>query len=122
MRGAAAPIDGRGAWFLVKMKQTPNLVGVVWATKRWKTVERDAVGQPTRQVAEIAFEREGWPPGKWRVFAVRTNERLSGNQSCLWNDLDFSVHVYATNDHAHDATSWRGATTIAPASRRSSPS
>lgn len=96
-------IDDRGAWFLVKMKQTPNLVGAVWATKHWKTVERDAFDKPTRQVAEIAFEREGWPPGKWRVFAVRTNERLSGKQACLWKDLDFSVHVYATNDWAHDA-------------------
>ncbi len=96
-------IDGKGAWFLVKMKQTPNLVGAVWATKRWTTVDRDALGKPTRQVAEIDFEREGWPPGQWRVFAVRTNERRSGNQSCLWQDLDFSVHVFATNDHAHDA-------------------
>ncbi len=96
-------IDNRGAWFLVKMKQTPNLVGAIWATKSWKTVDRDAMGNPTRQVAEIAFEREGWPPGKWRVFAVRTNVRHSGNQSCLWEDLDFSVHVFATNDRAHDA-------------------
>jgi hypothetical protein len=96
-------IDGKGAWFLVKMKQTPNLVGAVWATTKWTTVERDAMGLPTRQVAEIKFEREGWPPGKWRVFAVRTNERKSGNQSCLWEDLDFSVHVFATNDHAHGA-------------------
>ena len=96
-------IDGRGAWFLVKMKQTPNLVGAVWATKRWITVDRDAFGEPTRQVAEVDFEREDWPPGKWRVFAVRTNVRHSGNQSCLWKDLDFSVHVYATNDRAHDA-------------------
>jgi hypothetical protein len=96
-------IDGKGAWFLVKMKQTPNLVGAVWAAKSWTTVDRDALGQPTRQVAEISFEREGWPPGQWRVFAVRTNERRSGNQSCLWDDLDFSVHVFATNDKAHDA-------------------
>ena len=96
-------IDNKGAWFLVKMKQTANLVGAVWATKRWITVDRDALGEPTRQVAEIDFEREGWPPGKWRVFAVRTNERLSGKQSCLWEGLDFSVHVFATNDHGHDA-------------------
>jgi hypothetical protein len=96
-------IDDRGAWFLVKMKQTPNLVGAVWATKRWITVDRDAFGEPTRQVAEIEFERADWPPGKWRVFAVRTNVRHSGNQSCLWKDLDFSVHVFATNDHVHDA-------------------
>jgi hypothetical protein len=96
-------IDDKGAWFLVKLKQTPNLVGAVWATTQWKTVDRDAFGNPTRQVAEIAFERDGWPPGKWRVFAVRTNERLSGKQSCLWEDLDFSVHVFVTNDHVHDA-------------------
>jgi hypothetical protein len=96
-------VDDKGAWFLVKMKQTPNLVGAVWATTGWKTVEYDAFGQPTRQVAEIDFAREGWPPGRWRVFAVRTNERRSGNQSCLWKDLDFSVHVFATNDFAHDA-------------------
>jgi hypothetical protein len=96
-------IDDRGAWFLVKMKQTRNLVGAVWATQRWITVDRDAFGKPTRQVAEIAFEREDWPPGKWRVFAVRTNVRHSGNQSCLWEDLDFSVHVFATNDFVHDA-------------------
>lgn len=85
------------------MKQTANLIGAVWATKQWTTVERDAMGKPTRQVAEIAFQREGWPPGRWRVFAVRTNERLSGNQSCLWEDADYSVHVFATNDRAHDA-------------------
>ncbi len=96
-------IDAKGAWFLVKMKQTPNLVGAVWATKRWVTVEHDALGKPTRQVAEIDFERDDWPPGQWRVFAMRTNERLSGAQGGLWDDLDFSVHVYATNDTVHDA-------------------
>jgi len=39
-------IDAKGAWFLVKMKQTPNLVGAVWATKRWITVDHDALGKP----------------------------------------------------------------------------
>jgi hypothetical protein len=96
-------IDERGAWFLVKLRQTPNLIGAVWGTKTWKTVDRDAMGEPTRQVAELDFEREGWPPGKWRVFAVRTNERLSGKQTCLWKGSDMSVHVYATNDRVHDA-------------------
>jgi hypothetical protein len=96
-------IDERGAWFLTKLKQTPDLLGAVWATSNWKTVDRDALGQPTRQVAEIDFERAVWPQGKWRVFAVRTNERLSGKQTCLWKDSDMSVHVYATNDTVHDA-------------------
>ena len=34
---------------------------------------------------------------------MRTNERLCGAQVGLWNDLDFSVHVYATNEAVHDA-------------------
>ena len=34
LRGdCCAPSTSKGAWFLVKMKQTPNLVGAVWATK-----------------------------------------------------------------------------------------
>lgn len=95
-------IDRKGAWFLVKLKWTPNLLGAVWATRHWKTVDRDAMGQPTRQVAEIEFLRDGWSPN-WRVFAVRSRERRSGHQTGLWEDLDYSVHFYVTNDHAHDA-------------------
>jgi len=62
-------------------------------------VDRDAFGKPTRQVAEIDFRRDDWPTEKrWRVFAVRTNERESGKQVQLWDHLDFSMHVYVTND------------------------
>ena len=93
-------IDESKAYFLVKAKLTPNLVSaVLWKATAWKTVDRDACNRPTRQVAEIAFEREGWPAGKYRVFAVRTNERDSGRQVQLWDGLDYSVHVYVTNDH-----------------------
>lgn len=95
-------IARKGAWFLVKLKWTPNLVGAVWATEHWKTVERDALGDPVQQVAEIDFRREGWP-SDWRVFAVRSRERRSGHQTGLWEDLDYSVHFYATNDHVHAA-------------------
>lgn len=92
-------VDESLAYFLIKAKQTPNLVSaVLWKTTAWKTVDRDAFGRPTRQVAEIPFEREDWPKGKYRVFAVRTNERDSGKQVQLWSDLDFSVAVYVTND------------------------
>lgn len=95
-------IDRKGAWFLVKLKWTPNLVGAVWAHPRWTTVDRDALGTPSVQVAEICFAREDWPAG-WRVFAVRSRERRSGHQTGLWEDLDYSVHFYATNDCVHDA-------------------
>ncbi|MBX3187647.1 MAG: IS1380 family transposase [Labilithrix sp.] len=92
-------IDDAKDYFLVKAKLTPNLLSaVIWQTPSWDTVDRDALDRPTRQVAEIPFEREDWPQGKYRVFAVRTNERDSGRQVELWQDLDFSVHVYITND------------------------
>lgn len=92
-------VDESMAYFLIKAKLTPNLVSaVLWKTTAWKTVDRDAFDRPTRQVAEIPFERDDWPKGKYRVFAVRTNERDSGKQVQLWSELDYSVHVYVTND------------------------
>lgn len=96
-------VERAKAYFLVKMKQTSNVIGAVCKTTRWRTVARDAFDKPTRQVAEIDFRREDWPKeGRWRVFAVRTNERESGKQVQLWDDLDFSVHVYVTNDWTRD--------------------
>ena len=96
-------VDESLAYFVIKAKQTPNLVSaVLWKSTAWKTVERDAFDRPTRQVAEIPFEREDWPEGKYRVFAVRTNERDSGKQVQLWSELDFSVSVYVTNDKERD--------------------
>jgi hypothetical protein len=96
-------VDESLAYFLIKAKLTSNLVSaVLWKTTTWKTVDRDAFGRPTRQVAEIPFERDDWPKGKYRVFAVRTNERDSGKQVQLWSDLDYSVHVYVTNDWDRD--------------------
>lgn len=95
-------IERKGAWFLTKLKWTPNLVGAVWATTHWTTVDRDALGMPTQQVAEIDFRRTDWPSG-WRVFAVRSRERRSGHQTGLWEDLDYSVQFFVTNDHVHSA-------------------
>ena len=95
-------IDEKGAYFVIKMRQTFALQWAVRETKRWHTVERDADGNPSRQVAEIDFAREDWPKGRYRVFAMRTNERLSGKQTELWADNDLSVHVYVTNDRDRD--------------------
>jgi hypothetical protein len=63
------------AFFVIKLKLTANLVGGVWATKRWRTVERDALGKPSRQVALVHFKRDDWPDAQYRVFAVRSTER-----------------------------------------------
>jgi hypothetical protein len=95
-------IHGRGAFFVVKAKQTANLLGAAMQVKRWHTVDFDAAGQPSRQAAEIDFQRDDWPPGKYRVIAIRTNERDSGRQVFLWEDLDLSVQFYVTNDLVRD--------------------
>lgn len=95
-------VDHCGAYFVVKAKQTSNLVTAIQRTKRWRTTDRDAFGKPTRQVAVVDFAREDWPADRYRVFAVRTTERLSGKQVCLWDDLEHSVHVYVTNDTTRD--------------------
>jgi hypothetical protein len=95
-------VDANGAFFLVKARKTAALIAAIASPEtRWTTVDRDADGKPSRQVAEIAFQREDWPAEhgrRYRVFAVRTNERHSGEQVCLWPDNDLSVSVYITND------------------------
>ena len=92
-------IDDAKAYFVVKARQTPSLIAaVLWNDVAWKTVDRDAFGKPTRQVAEIDFSRAEWPETKYRVFAMRTTERDSGKQVCLWSDLEHSVQLYITND------------------------
>jgi hypothetical protein len=97
-------IHRRKCFFVVKAKQTPNLLGAAMQTTRWHTVDIDADGKPSRQAAEIDFQRDDWPSGDdhYRVLAVRTNERDSGRQVCLWDGLDLSVQFYVTNDHDRD--------------------
>lgn len=95
-------IHARGAFFVVKAKQTANLLGAAMQVKRWHTLDVDASGNPSRQAAEIDFQREDWPPGQYRVIAVRTNERDSGRQVFLWDDLDLSIQFYVTNDFVRE--------------------
>jgi hypothetical protein len=77
LRGA---IHGRKAFFVVKAKQTPNLLGAAMQVNHWHTVDIDADGKPSRRAAQIDFQREDWPSGCYRVIAIRTNERDSGRQ------------------------------------------
>lgn len=94
-------INARKCLFVVKAKQTSNLLAAAMQTTRWQTVDVDADGKPSRQAAEIDFKRDDWPSGdeRYRLLAIRTNERDSGRQVCLWDGLDLSVQFYVTNDH-----------------------
>lgn len=97
-------IHATGSYFLVKARLTQDLVSALMAQTEWRTVDRDALGRPTRQVAELAFQRSAWGKLDVRVVASRTSDRES-RQLALWDGVDLdSVHVYLTNrqDDADD--------------------
>ena len=93
-------IAARGAFFLTKARMTADLCAAVSMAPNWKTVDRDADGTPTRQVAEVEFARGEWSKNELavRVLAVRSRDRENGKQVYLWNDLDYTVQVFLTND------------------------
>lgn len=101
-----ALLDARvavGVPFVIKAKLSPALVGALTFVERWRTVDRDAFDRPTRQVAFVPFRRPSWPSTmRVRVAAVRTSDVVSGRQIRLWDDNDFSVQTYLTNDFATD--------------------
>jgi hypothetical protein len=88
--------------FIGKAKLSRDLCGAILHTTKWKTVDEDAFGRPTTQVAEIEFERDSWRQTghRFRVVAMRTRERDNGKQVQLWADLDYTVQAFVTNDWA----------------------
>jgi Transposase DDE domain group 1 len=98
-------IAAEGAYFLTKARVTPDLAGAVHVHAKWTTVDRDAFGKPTRQVAEIDFARGEWKKAglKVRVIAIRSNERDNGKQLYLWDGLDYTVQVFLANEPHSDA-------------------
>jgi len=93
-----------GARFIGKAKLSADLCGAIQCTTKWTTVERDAFGRPSTQVAEISFARESWKElgYPFRVVAMRTRDRDNGKQIQLWSALDYTVQAFVTND-------WTGA-------------
>jgi hypothetical protein len=93
-------IAARGCFFLTKAKMTPDLCGAIVAVRNWRTVDWDADGRPLRQVATVKFARDAWKQRGLavRVVAVRTRDRDSGKHLYLWDDLDYTVQAFLTND------------------------
>lgn len=100
-------IEDEKALFITKADMTKDLVGAIAAigSRKWRTVDSDANGMPTRQVAEVEFQRKAWrDKGRtFRVFAVRSRDRDTGKQIALWADLDMTVQAFITNDIFRDA-------------------
>jgi hypothetical protein len=88
-----------GAFFVTKAKMTRDLCAAIAEVPRWKTVDRDADGEPSEQVAEVGFARGEWREHDFypRVVAVRSTERENGKQIYLWEDLEFTVQAFITN-------------------------
>jgi hypothetical protein len=99
-----AAIADEGAHFLTKAKLTKDLLGAVLAHTDWRTVIADDDGSPARQIADIPFARAVWQEAGLpvRVIAVRTLEKTTGKQVQLWDDLDYTLKVYLTNDFDND--------------------
>lgn len=97
-------VGREGAVLLTKAKITPDMIGALAANRKWRTVDVDAFGKPTRQVATIDFQRDVWTQRQLpvRVVAVRSRDRDNGKQVCLWDDQDWSVQVYLTTDWLGD--------------------
>jgi hypothetical protein len=93
-------LEDRGVHYEVKARITPDLAGAIAQHGQWHTVDEDAFGKPTRQVAVIDFQRQSWREVgiSVRVVAVRSRDRDNGKQLYLWNDLDYTVQAYLTND------------------------
>ena len=93
-------LEGAGVLYVTKADITQDLIGAVALHKGWQTIDEDADGKPTRQVAEIAFMRKAWKEAKQnvRVVAVRSRDRVNGKQIYPWDPLVYTAQVFVTND------------------------
>jgi hypothetical protein len=99
-------VDERKAHFLIKAKTTADLCTAIYRVPRgcWRTVDVDADGNPSRQVAEVNFARGEWNTQGFpvRVIAARSKER-DAKQLYLWDDSEWTVQAFLTNDFDGDA-------------------
>jgi Transposase DDE domain group 1 len=91
-----AALHGERVFYLFKARITRDLLGVLAHTTTWKTVDRDAEGAPSRQIAELDFRRDSWGELPVRVIAVRSIDR-HGRQLPLFEGADWTVQVFLTN-------------------------
>lgn len=94
--------EQRGVHYIVKARLTADLLGALSGQSQWRTVDVDAEGKPSRQVATVVFAREPWSTLQTpvRVVAVRSTERDTGKQLYLWEGLEYTAQCYLTSDWA----------------------
>jgi hypothetical protein len=95
-------LEALGVHYYTKARITQNLADAIATHSPWTSIDHDAMGKPTRQVAAILFQRDEWNKVQLfpRVVAIRSRDRENGKQLYLWNDLDYTVQCWLTNDMA----------------------
>lgn len=95
-------LDQEQARLLIKADMTSNLRDAIARipARAWKTVDRDADGHPIRQVADVDFARADWAAEtlSLRVVAERVYDVGRGKQIPLWDDPNWTVEAFLTND------------------------
>ena len=94
-------IIAKGCFFVTRPKLTPDLLGAIHAHTKWRSVDWDADGRPIRQVATVKFSRGEWQKQglSVRVVVVRSRDLDTGRRIYLWEDNDYTVQVFLTNDN-----------------------
>jgi hypothetical protein len=97
-------ITAKGCFFITRPRLTGDLLGAIWAHTHWRTVDRDADNRPIRQVATIDFARKEWTDNKLavRVVVVRSRDLDTGRRVYLWDDNDYTIQAFLTNDTHSD--------------------
>lgn len=93
-------LDAAGVHFYTKARITQDLADAIALRTAWKSTAHDALGKPTRQATTVMFQRREWTKADLfpRVVAIRSRERDNGKQVFLWEDLDYTVQCWLTND------------------------
>lgn len=93
-------LDDASVRFIVKLRWSDLLLGHALVHEGWRITNRDALDHPTERVAVLPFVRAEWSKRQlpFRVIALRSTERRSGQQLRIWDDPDESVQFYVTND------------------------
>jgi hypothetical protein len=96
-------LDRLGVHYNIKARITLDMANAIACAEGWQTIEHDAFDEPSRQVTTVRFARDQWTSNSGhavRVVAVRSRDRDNGKQVFLWNDLEYTVQAYLTNDWA----------------------
>jgi hypothetical protein len=93
-------LDAASTRFVVKLRWNSALLGHALVHQGWRITNRDAFQRPTERVAVLPFVRIEWANRQlpFRVIALRSTERRSGQQLRIWDAPDESVQFYITND------------------------